>query len=259
MKSIELNAPPSKIRSKRQIGFYIAGGLFVLLFVGMLTFVVPVLPIAITGWFSHTELAAHQIHDTLAAILLWSALVGVLLQAVRPNRQVGGMQQSLAVLLSINAAVLLGKFSFPPILIFLGLAVATAVFHPARHDLLPRFDRANWPLLGLALLAAIPLLLFASEQIRLQGLHIPNDTHAEVGHWALMGGYGIAILLLGLLAGLRPSGWRVPAWSAGLLAILMGFASLVLHGASALSPLWGVLAMVWGIVFIGASERIYRQ
>lgn len=258
---MELQAKTTEMENgrKRLIGFYIAAGLFILLFGGMLLFVAPVMLYAITGWFAYAELGAHQIHDTLGAILLWAALLGVVAQLINAQKQVGGMQQALAVLIGLNGAMLLGNFPFPPMLIFLALAIITAVLHPAGRDLLPRFNNISLPLLGSALLTAVPLILFAASQIRLQLLNVPNDEHAEIGHWVIMGGYAITILLLSLLASLRPSGWRLPTWSTGILAILFGLASLVLHGASALSPFWGVVAILWGISFIILAEKTARQ
>lgn len=255
---VELDAPVAMRWPKRLLAFYGVAALFVLLFAGMLTFMVPVLPLAFTGWFDAAGLGAHQIHDTLAAVLLWAALVGVLAQFLRPRTQTGGMQQSLAVLVALNGAIVAGRFSFAPMLIFLGLAVMTATLHPAGRHLLPRPGRASYPLLAMTLLIALPVLLYASGQIGLQRLAIPDDPHGEFGHWVIMGGYALAIVFLSGLAGLRPTGWRVPAWSAGLLAILLGLASLVLDGASALSPLWSVIAIAWGGTYITLVEKVRR-
>ena len=255
MKEFELNAPVVENGRKRRIGFYLAGGLFVLVFVGMLTFVVPVLPLAITGWFSAETLGTHQIHDTLGTILLWPILIGVLVQAVQPEKQVGGMQQTVAVLIGVNAAIILGRFSFPPMLIFLALGLITAVLHPAGRQLLPQFNRVDIPLLGWSLVATVPALIFAANHIKIQQLASPTEEHAAVGHWVLMAGYTISVVLLAFLASLRPSQWRVPTWSAGILAVLFGLASLLLNGASAVSPLWSGFAIIWGITFIGLAER----
>lgn len=259
MNHVELNAPVAQHGRKRQIAFYIVGGLFTLLFFGMLTFMVPLIPYAVTGWFSAEALGAHQIHDTMAAVLFCAILAGMLFQVRTPRSQVGGMQQTVAVLLGLNAVILLGNFFFPPMLIFLVLGILTAVLHPAGRRLLPKFERLNVPMLGLGLVAAVPLIIYAIAQIGLQRLGVPNDTHAEFGHWVVMAGYAVAIPLLALLAALRPSGWRVPAWSAGILAILFGLASLVMNGASAIEPLWGAAAILWGILFIGMSEKTVRS
>jgi 1,4-dihydroxy-2-naphthoate octaprenyltransferase len=70
-----------------------------------------------------------------------------------------------------------------------------------------------------------------------------------------MAALGFIIILLGLLASLKPRGWRVAAWIAGFLPIFIGLASIVLPDAeSSLGLGWSFAAVVWGIVFVAASE-----
>jgi hypothetical protein len=105
----------------------------------------------------------------------------------------------------------------------------------------------------------MPLLLYAVAQIGLQRAAVPPDAHAEVGHWLLMGAYAITILFLGLVSATRPSGWRVPAWSTGLLAVFMGLLSALHPGQpSSVGVIWGLLAIIWGVLFITAAEWFGR-
>lgn len=241
--------------SKRIVAFYVVTALFGLLFTLMLTIMAPVLPAALTGWFQPDAFGAHRFHETVAAILLWLVPIGLLLQFVRPAQRVGAMQQVVLVLLGLNLVILAGGYSFPPMLIFLALALVVAALHPARGQLLPA-GVPDWRMFALALLAAVPLLVYATEQIGLQRLAVPGDEHGEFGHWVLMAGYAAAIILLSVVAAFRRPGWRAPAWSAGLLAMVLGLASLVMPGqASASSALWAVLAVVWGVAFIILSRK----
>lgn len=84
--------------------------------------------------------------------------------------------------------------------------------------------------------------------------------HISVGHYRSMAAFSFMIILLGLLASLRPSGWRFAAWTAGLLAALFGIASIVLPEAeSSLGLGWGFASTIWGIAFIAVGESVRRK
>lgn len=60
---------------------------------------------------------------------------------------------------------------------------------------------------------------------------------------------------IGLVASLRPDGWWLSAWVAGVLAILLGIVSVVYPGVeSSLGLGWALVAIAWGIVFIAVAE-----
>ncbi|MBI2648212.1 MAG: hypothetical protein HYW93_00960 [Thaumarchaeota archaeon] len=57
------------------------------------------------------------------------------------------------------------------------------------------------------------------------------------------------------MASLRPDGWRLTAWVAGLLPALLGLASVVFPDlSSSLGLVWGVAAIAWGVGFVAAAE-----
>jgi len=86
-----------------------------------------------------------------------------------------------------------------------------------------------------------------------------DQEHSNAGHYRNMTVYSFIVILVGLLASLRPSGWRIAAWIAGFLPVVLGLASVVLPGAeSSLGLGWGLAATVWGITFISAAEFVYR-
>ena len=242
------------IGNKRRIGFYLTGALFLLAVVAVYGLVIQILHYPLAGWFAGDFLGAHQLHDTVGPLLLWAAILGVVVQAARPEQQVGAMQQTMLITtLFVVLAVLTGSF-FPPMVLFL-LPLAMAALHPARGQML-RVRGINPWLLGLLILAAVPLLDFAMAHIGLQQMAVTGDTHAEKGHWLLLAAYALSILGVGLLAALHPLGWRVPAWSTGVLAIFFGLASIVLPPqASHVGPVWGTLAIIWGIVYIAVAKR----
>src|SRR6266508_6345916 len=125
-----------------------------------------------------------------------------------------------------------------------------AILHPTWRGFFRSFcaARVNRLLLALIGIAAAPLLAFASTNIRLQGT-VP-DEHAALGHYGFIAAFGFTVVGVGLLASLRPDGWKLTAWIAGLLPACSGVASLVYPGiSSSLSPVWAIAAIAWGIAF----------
>lgn len=242
----------------RRFAFYAV----VVVFVGLLGGIGrEVLVLLFTGWFQAEELGIHQLHELVIAATLWSVLIGILAQLHRPEHKVGALQQSALVLLAIFLGRALGGDFTPPLVIFLTLIAIAGVLHPARDDLLrPRASGVTPWTIGLVLVAAaaVPLLLFASEQIMLQ--RIGGGEHAVLGHWGTVAGLAVAILALGTLASLRPTGWWIPAWSAGGLAAVYGLASVLFPAqASSAGMTWGLLAILWGVTFVGTAELTQDQ
>src|SRR5437867_78423 len=65
----------------------------------------------------------------------------------------------------------------------------------------------------------------------------------------------IPALLIGLLASLKPHGWRIPAWCAGMAVVVYGLASVVFPDhPGAEERGWGSLAIAGGVLFIAAAE-----
>lgn len=70
----------------------------------------------------------------------------------------------------------------------------------------------------------------------------------------------IAILLVGLLASFKITGWSIPAWGAGFLLLYLGLTSVVFPGqASSVGVLWGALAIVGGLAFFAAAAWSRRK
>jgi hypothetical protein len=108
-------------------------------------------------------------------------------------------------------------------------------------------------LLALIIIAAVPLLAFASTNIGLQ--RTVTDDHAALGHYGFMAAFSFTVIGVGLLASLRPDGWRLTAWVCGLLPALLGLASLVYPDvASSIGLVWSLAAMAWGVGFVAAAE-----
>ena len=218
-------------------------------------------PFAQMGHF--TELH-HRIHDLTFAFLFLPAIVGVLAQLRRPAQNVAAIWMALvpagALVLTLVLTLAVGgniRVLQPPWLtVAAGVLVATAL-HPAGSRLLSAFraSRVSWPLLALALGAAVPLVGFAAANIGLQSG--AGDEHAAAGHYGFMAAFAFTVIAIGVLASLRPDGWRLTAWIAGLLSVLLGAASLIYPDASSsLAPLWAVAAIGWGAAYVVAAEIV---
>jgi peptidoglycan/LPS O-acetylase OafA/YrhL len=109
-------------------------------------------------------------------------------------------------------------------------------------------------MLALVVAAAGPLLTFSWTNVGLQST-VTND-HSAAGHYGFMAAFSFTIIGVGLLAGIRPDGWRLTAWVAGILPALLGVASLAYSEVdSSLDPIWALAAIAWGVLFVAAGER----
>jgi hypothetical protein len=220
-------------------------------------------PFAQMGHFTEPH---HRIHDLTFAFLFVPAIVGVLAQLRHPPRNVAAMWTALvpsaALVLTLLLTLAVGgnvRVLQPPWLtVAAGVLMATAL-HPAGGAILRvRVSRLSWPLLVLTLIAAAPLLAFAAANIGLQSTL--GDEHAAAGHYGFMAAFAFTIIGIGLLASLRPVGWPVAAWIAGLLPVLLGASSPIYPDASSsLAPLWALAAAAWGAGYLIAAEVIRRR
>ena len=212
---------------------------------------------------AHFAEVSHRIHDLTFGFVFLPTVVGMLAQLRRPARNIAGMAMALVPWIGLLlAAVLSGDpvrvLLFNPSPPVIAMTVIAALLHPAGRAFFRSFTvaRINWLMLALVAVAAGPLLAFAFANVGLQGaLGGTANEHAGMGHYGFMAAFGFAAVGVGLLASLRPEGWWLPAWVAGLLPALLGLASLIYPGVdSSLDPFWGLAAIAWGIAFVAAAE-----
>jgi hypothetical protein len=244
------------------LGLTLAAAGFNALMVGLMALRLDALlpgPFAQMGHFTEPH---HRVHDLTFGLLFLPSVLGLVAQFRRPAANVAGMLMTLvppAALLAVlvltvvqggNTAVLQ-----PPWMIVMAGALLATALHPAGSDFFRSFrlSRLNPALLALVAVAAVALLPFTSTNIGLQA-SVPDD-HAAAGHYGFMAAFALATLGLGVLASLRPDGWRLTAWNAGLLPMLIGATSLIYPGAmSSLAPPWALAAITWAAVFVAAAE-----
>jgi len=131
------------------------------------------------------------------------------------------------------------------------------MLHPAGRHLFRSFRilRVNRAMLALVIIASVPLLAFASTNIGLQKTGAGGNEHFDLGHYGFMAAFSFTVIGVGLLASLRPDGWRLTAWVAGLLPALLGVTSFLYPDVdSSLGPVWALAAIAWGVVFVAAGE-----
>ncbi len=74
------------------------------------------------------------------------------------------------------------------------------------------------------------------------------------GHYAFMAAFGFTVVGVGVLASLRPDGWRLTACVAGTLPAVLGVSSLLYpEASSSVGAVWALAAMAWGVAFVAAA------
>lgn len=245
------------LRASPIFAFYVLASLVMAGRMGLITFR-PELT-GMPAGMNHFGVPAHRVHDLTFGFLFTTSVVGIVAQLRRPSRNIAGMVMALIPWVALLLSAVLSADVFRVIMInpswsFAGIPVVVALLHPAGRRFFRSFSfsRVNWVMLALLAVAAVPLLLFASTNVRLQTT--VTDLHAASGHYGFMAAFGFTVVGVGLLASLRPDGWRLTAWVAGLLPAVLGLASLLYPVSSSLSLSWTVAAIAWGVVFIGAAE-----
>ena len=274
----------------RRIAFYVFLVLFAVMHV-----LFNLMAGAVVGWFAEEGAISHRVHLIVFGWVFVLSFVGLVAQLRRPETKVSQMYQVLIALGAIVATTLIiDRLVEPVVISFLVLPLLLVALHPNRANLLHPSTNVSRTLMALALVASIPLVVDAFVQVRI-GLDasrvapqiledIDEDLSdaefekefnaaarretdsaeeaeqvAHYGHWSAMGAFNLIIAGLALVASLRAPGWRLPAWSAGLSAILFGVASIANQGdASALNGYWSLLAIAWGAGFILVAETTRR-
>ena len=199
----------------------------------------------------------HRVHDLTFSFLVGTAGLGMVAQLRTPSKNVAGQVMALIPwgALGLASALTNTPVRFAPFPVLAALTLLATILHPTRRDLFSSFtvSRVNRVMLALVIIAAVPLLALASTNIGLQRT-VAND-HAALGHYGFMAAFSVTVIGVCLLASLRPDGWRLTAWVAGLLPALLGLASVVFPDLdSSLGLVWALAAIAWGVVFVAAAE-----
>jgi hypothetical protein len=251
--------PRDVVRSLRAspiFAFYVLIVLVVAGIIAVITFKPEWLGLEGFGHFGESE---HRVHDLTYGFIFTTAIVGILAQLRRPSKNIAGMVMALIPWSGFALAAVLSGEEFvirsTERITVAYVAIIVVLLHPAGRNFFRSFSvsRINWVMLALVGLAGVPLLSFASTKIRLQETVL--DAHAGLGHYGFMAAFSFTVIGVGLLASLRPDGWRLTAWVAGLLPVLLGLTSLVYREeSSSLDVGWALAAIAWGAVFVAAAQ-----
>jgi hypothetical protein len=196
----------------------------------------------------------HAFHNVVVAALLLVLSAPPAIAAARaPDRAAGPLLHLVAVSVAGLITMVLGLrvdiFTLP----FIVLVGVLLMLQVPRGRALAA-GRLSPSLVVLVAVAALPLVTYALAQAELQRIDVSSE-HAEFNHWVETSFYAVAVLLLGLMAALRPAAYRLTAWCAGLGLAILGGASLALGPyASVLDAPWAWAALLGGLVFVSIAE-----
>jgi hypothetical protein len=129
--------------------------------------------------------------------------------------------------------------------------------HPVRRKAQPDIRS-----LVLTVAAAVPLLWFAIEigaNVR-AGIRPNDDISLGLSHWPMQAALALALLATAALAAVRQRGWQVSAWTVAVGTGWMGVFSVAYpHHAGSFGLLGGTAAILWAVVFAGATLRSTRH
>lgn len=204
----------------------------------------------------HFRQPHHRVHDLTFSFIFGTAVLGMLAQLRKPSENVAGQLMALIPWLALGLASLLStsRIRFAPAPILAAFTLLAIILHPTGHTFFRSFrvSRVNWVMLALVIIAAVPLIAFASTNTGLQ--RTATNDHAALGHYGFMAAFSFTLIGVGVLGSLRPDGWRLAAWVAALLPVLLGLTSLVFPDVDSSLPLiWALAAIGWGVVFVAAA------
>ena len=203
--------------------------------------------------------APHAFHNVIVASLLVVLSAPAVIEVARQPRSAIRPLVVLAVvgaagLLTMTVALTADPFTLP----FVILVGVLWALERDRSGAIPA-GRPSPLMLALVLVGSVPLVSYAVGQADLQRTDHASE-HAAFFHWVETSFYALAVLLLGLLAAIRPTAYRLAAWCAGVALAIMGVASILFAGyASALPAPWGWAALIGGLLFIGVEESEVRR
>jgi len=238
----------------RVLAYRIIAGIFgVFIIISNLAFSVP-------QFFSATD-KVHSFHDLASMpaflILLGVALIVMMLRA----DDVVALRVAWAVALGALIAGLIGHdfISGSYYLTLVGVAVLT-ILAPARAELL-RFGSPNVAMLSLAIVAAIPAIVFAWDNARIMLQMDPAmdmSGHWKYHHWSGVAASALGVVLAAIVVSFRSPGDRMWTWVVGFATMLFGLAGIIFSDAvrypSSIGTLWGVGVFFVGLVYIVVAE-----
>ena len=227
----------------------------------MITTVLSTIPV-----FTETKDKVHSFHD-IGAMPAYMFLLSfpLVILAIHPADVVAlriawATTMGSMIASAIGQDFVSGSYFVAPIVM-----IVLTILAPTRRELL-RAGSPNVALLSLALIAAIPVIVYAwdNARIMLQGDPMTDVTgHWSGHHWSGIAGAALGLVLCAAVVAFRREGDRMWTWIVGLSVMLFGLAGIVyaddVRYPSSIGSLWGVLALFVGLVYIVVAEVTGRD
>jgi hypothetical protein len=246
-----------EVSRPRRIGFIVLATLLAL-FTGLAMGGIPALVQTFTVTGHDVVHRVHYIH--------WFAYMGVLvavpLAALAFRRTVAPAQQAVIAVAAFVVAASAGQMFDAGVVIFPVLIGLLLFLHPRRAEIFRGGEGFSAPLGVLAAAVTIPCLWYAWSEIQVHLAAPLSDPHRGPPEAHYLSGAALVLTIAGVawLVSTRTSGWRLPAWCAGLAMGMTGAVSIWLPGAvSSFDRVWGTAALLWGVAFIVTAEVLHRQ
>lgn len=201
----------------------------------------------------------HAVHNAVVASLLIVLTAPPMLAVARePEHAIRPLVILVVLAVAGLAAMAVALTPDPfilPVLVLIGVLWLLA---PGREDAVPP-GRPSLVMLAFVFAATVLLVPYAIDNAGLQRTDHTSD-HAAFFHWVETSFTAAGIVLVGLVAALRPHAFRMATWCAGLTLGIIGAASLLFgQHASALPSPWGWAALIGGLAFTGVGELEARR
>lgn len=217
----------------------------------------------VRAWLPGYGAPTHRVHHVMIGGLLALLVLSVGVQLYRPAARVGAflLGGTIIASLAVVTVVAEGLAGLGEIAIFVVPMIVLAALHPAVGAFRPRWTDLDRRLVVLAVVAAIPLLVYAALQLN---LHLTlADEHVAFDHYVLMAAGAITIGVSALIASAKPAGWRALAYGAvGLLGIV-AIASIAFPDPAQgvnFGLIGGLVAVIWALAYLlVAEDRIQHR
>lgn len=226
---------------------------------------VPVTLLTVTLWVADPGYTESTPVADLAFFALGAIIGSGFVSQVRTRPPVAGVQQAVVAAAVLGAAGLVGQRIEPLVgaLVILGALAVLVTLHPAGGHVLRPGTSVSVSLAVLSAIAAIPAVWQAARFLDAAvqtgpscflGKCVRGDRLAELAATLL------TVPMVGMLAALKPPGWRLPLWSAGTTSVLIGAVSLTLPDVpESLGVMGGAWAVGWGVLFLAVGEGERRH
>jgi len=209
----------------------------------------------VLAWFGGDDPAIPVTELGYGALVGIVITAGILVQVRAPERKAAGVQQAVLGILAllVSAPITSDPQNLVPGIVLLAAVGVLVILHPARGELIRPGSGFSAPLASIIVLAATPIVGYVLSMAA-QARDLVGPPH-HIQRLSTMAAMAIAIILVGLLAAFRTSGWRISAWSAGAAAAVFGLGSVAFpaHMGSA-GQGWGAVAAGSGALFIVLAE-----